>query len=256
MGEINVLGLRTLFVKEVRRFAKVWLQTLFSPLVTTALYFLVFGIALGERLDVVGGVRYVEFVVPGLMMLAMISNAFLNTSSSLFQSKINGTLVDMLVAPIGTPEILLAYLSAAVLRALSVGALVWAVAAAFVGVTVAHPFAVIWFALTVTITFSALGLLAAMWAEKFDQLSIMPNFVLQPLTFLGGVFYAVEMLPEPWRTLTLGNPILYMVNGLRWGLLGVSDVGVLGSAAFCGTTMVLSVAAVWRALDRGYKIRA
>jgi ABC-2 type transport system permease protein len=253
---MNLLGLKTLFIKEVKRFSKVWLQTLFSPLVTTALYFLVFGVALGARLETVGGVSYVEFVVPGLMMLAMISNAFLNTSSSLFQSKINGTLVDMLAAPIGTPEILLAYLSAAVLRAVAVGAMVWMVAAAFVGTRVAHPLAVVWFTLTVTITFAALGLFAAMWAEKFDQLSILPNFVLQPLTFLGGVFYAVEMLPEPWQTITHANPILYMVNGLRYGLLGVSDVPVASSAIFCGVATVVSVAVVWRAVDRGYKLRS
>lgn len=252
---MNPIGMRTLFVKELRRFSKVWLQTVFSPLVTTSLYFLVFGVALGSRLREVDGVPYIEFVVPGLMMLAMISNAFLNTSSSLFQSKINGTISDLLSAPIGTQEILGAYVSAAVLRGLLVGTLVWLVALAFTGLRIAHPLWVLLFALGVTATFACFGIIAAVWAEKFDQLSIVPNFVLTPLTFLGGVFYSVDMLPEPWNGISHANPILYMVNGLRYGMIGTSDVppgtctiALAISAAIAGT-------GAWLMLRSGYKLR-
>lgn len=254
-GEVNPVGLRTLFLKEVRRFGKVWLQTVLSPLVTTSLYFLVFGVALGTRLRTVDGVPYIEFVIPGLVMLAMINAAFLNTSSSLFQSKINGTLIDILVAPLGAVEILLAYVGAAVVRAFIVGSLVWAVAVIFVGVRVEHPGFTLAFAVLVNVAFSVLGLLVAMWAEKFDHLSVVPNFVLTPLTFLGGVFYSLDMLPAPWDLVSRFNPILYMVNGLRHGLLGISDVapavsfGVVGGLALC-----LSVLGWW-AVARGYNLR-
>lgn len=252
---IDRVALRTLFIKEVRRFSKVWLQTVFNPLVTTSLYFLVFGVALGSRLREVDGVPYIEFVVPGLMMLSMINNAFLNTASSLFQSKINGTVVDLLVAPIGAAELLLAYVGAAVLRALIVGVLVYLVAAGFTGFELANPMWTVFFGLAVSAAFAVLGLLSAIWAEKFDQLSVLPNFVLTPLTFLGGVFYSVRMLPAPWDTISRFNPILYMVNGLRHGLLGVSDVNVVWSATAVSGLLIVLVAWAWVVLTRGSKLR-
>ncbi len=253
---LNPVGLRTLFVKEVRRFMKVWLQTVLSPLVTTSLYFLVFGVALGSRLKTVAGVPYIEFVIPGLVMLAMINAAFLNTSSSLFQSKINGTIIDILVAPLGSVEILFAYVAAAVLRALVVGVLVYVVAVFFTGLRVDHLAYTVGFAVAVAAAFAVLGLLVAMWAEKFDHLSVVPNFVLTPLTFLGGVFYSISMLPAPWDTISRVNPILYMVNGLRWGLLGISDVGPWVSlGAVVGMLVFLSALALL-AISRGYKLRS
>ncbi len=255
MKAIDLIGLSTLFVKEVRRFSKVWFQTVMSPLITTSLYFLVFGVALGSRLRTVDGVPYIEYVVPGLIMLGMINNAFLNTSSSLFQSKINGTIVDVLVSPLGATEILVAYVGAAVLRALIVGVLVWLVSVAFSGWQVAHALLTLFFAVTVSACFALLGLLTAIWAEKFDQLSAVPNFVLTPLTFLGGVFYSVKMLPSPWSAISRLNPILYMVNGLRQGLLGVSDVDVRWSAVAVSGLLVVLVALAAFVLGRGYKLR-
>lgn len=252
---IDTVALRTLFIKEVRRFSKVWMQTVFSPLVTTSLYFLVFGVALGSRLREVDGVPYIEFVVPGLMMLSMINNAFLNTASSLFQSKINGTLVDLLVAPIGAAEMLTAYVGAAVLRAGIVGVLVYLVAVAFTGFHVAHLGWTLFFAVVVSAAFAVLGLLTAVWAEKFDQLSVVPNFVLTPLTFLGGVFYSVQMLPPPWDTVSRCNPILYMVNGLRYGLLGISDVHVGWSALAVGGLLGGLVLWAWVLFARGTRLR-
>ena len=252
----TLIGVRTLFLKECRRFAKVWMQTVFSPLVTTSLYFLVFGVALGSRLREVDGVPYIDYVVPGLVMLALISNSFLNASSSLFQSKINGTIVDILVAPLGALEMLVAYLGASMLRGLVVGSLVYLVAGLFSGFRMAHPGWVVFFACGVSLCFGCLGVISALWAEKFDHLSIVPNFVLTPLTFLGGVFYSVNMLPAPWDTVSRMNPILYMVNGLRYGLLGVSDVPVTHAAAFIGTLLVVLLAVAGGLLGRGWKLRA
>lgn len=221
---MNRVGTQTLLRKEVRRFSKVWLQTVLSPLVTTSLYFLVFGVALGARLDQIDGVRYIEYVIPGLVMLAMISNAFLNSSSSLFQSKVNGTSVDMMVAPLGPSEILFAYVSASVLRGHAVGLMVWLVATLFVGPHIAHPMWTLSFSFVVSVIFGAFGVTVATWAQKFDHLAVVPNFILTPLTFLGGVFYSVDMLPHPWSVVSRFNPVFYMVNGLRYGMLGISDV--------------------------------
>lgn len=252
---INRIGLWTLFRKEVHRFVKVWAQTVMSPLITTSLYFLVFGVALGARLRTIAGVPYIEFVIPGLVMLAMITNAFLNTSSSLFQSKVNGTVVDLLVAPLGAREILIAYVGAAVCRALMVGSLVYLVAVGFTGVRMYSLAWTLYFAVTVSMAFAMLGLLAAIWSQRFDHLSLFPNFILTPLTFLGGVFYSIDMLPPPWDTISRLNPILYMVNGLRLGLLGVSDVPVRGSALAVGVLCALLAALCGLVIGRGYKLR-
>ncbi|MEM6959693.1 MAG: ABC transporter permease [Myxococcota bacterium] len=253
---MNTIALRTLLTKEIRRFSKVWMQTVFSPIVTTSLYFLVFGVALGSRLREINGVPYIEFVIPGLVMLGIISNSFLNTTSSLFQSKINGTIVDLLIAPIGASEMLIAYIGAAMLRATIVGTLVYVVACLFTGFRMAHPFWVFVFAFGVSGCFAAFGIIAALWAEKFDHLSIFPNFVLTPLTFLGGVFYSVDMLPEPWGTVSRFNPILYMVNGLRYGLLGISDVPVEQAGAFIAALFFVLLAICAQLLSRGWKLRS
>lgn len=253
---INRVGLSTLFLKEIRRFRKVWLQTVMSPLITTSLYFLVFGVALGTRLREVQGIPYIAFVVPGLIMLAMINQGFLNTSSSLFQSKMNGTVVDILVAPLGTFEIITGYVAAAVVRAMVVGLLVYAVAAFFIGFTAEHVVFSLLFAILVSACFAVLGLIAALWAEKYDHLALFPTFVLTPLTFLGGVFYSIDMLPAPWETVSKLNPILYVVNGMRYGLLGVSDVPVRGSFAAVALLLVLLLFAAWRLIASGYRLRS
>lgn len=255
MIPFNTRAFYTLLLKEVRRFGKVWLQTVLSPLVSTSLYFLVFGLALGSRLKTVGDVPYMSYVVPGLMMLAMVNAAFLNASSSLFQAKINGTIVDLLVAPIGASELLLAHLGASVFRALLVGGLVWLVASVFTGFQLLHPGWALFFSVAVAATFAQLGLLTAIFAHKFDHLAIFPNFVLTPLTFLGGVFYSIDMLPEPWRSVSRLNPIFYTVNGLRYGLLGASDASVLGSACAIGMLLLALTALSAKMLESGTGLR-
>jgi ABC-2 type transport system permease protein len=255
MPVINWIGFRTLFTKETRRFLRVPGQTLAQPVVTTALYFLVFGFALGGRVREIDGVTYVRFIVPGLVMLSLIQNAFLNTASSMFIAKMQGTIVDVLVAPLSVAELLLAFTLAATLRGLMVGTIVWVVAAAFTGFGVAHPFWVAVFALLVSMTFAVIGLAIAIWSDKFEQLNLIPTFVITPLTFLGGVFYSARMLPEPWSAITRANPILYMVEGLRYGILGLDGTSPWLGLGICGAIFAVAVGLVWWMLATGYKLR-
>jgi len=252
---VNRIGVYTLFAKEVRRFRKVWIQTVASPLVTTALYFLVFGVALGGRLRSIHGVPYSRFVIPGLVMLAMIHNAFANTSSSFLQAKMNGSIQDVLVAPLSASEILVAYVAAAVARALIVGGLVFGVAALFAGAPLHDPLGTVGFAIAVSTTSASLGLYAAIRAERFDHLSVIPSFVLTPLTFLGGVFYSVDMLPEPWATVSRANPILYMVEGLRASMIGGSEIDPWRSAGVVAALLVGSLLLTHHALRAGRELR-
>lgn len=253
---MSTIALKTLFLKEVRRFSKVWLQTVLSPLVTTSLYFLVFGVALGSRLREISGVPYIQFVVPGLVMMTMIRDSFLNTSSSLFQSKINGTITDILVAPIGALEMVLAYVGAAMIRAVIVGMLVYLVALSFTWFPLHDIGWTLFFTIFVTATLALLGMVAALWAQKFDHLAIFPNFVLLPLAFLGGVFYSIDLLPEPWNTISRLNPLLYMVNGLRYGFLGVADVSPVTSAAVVLVSFLVVLGAASALLRSGYNLRS
>jgi ABC-2 type transport system permease protein len=249
------LGLRTLLEKEVRRFLRVPGQTLLSPLVTTTLYFVVFGWSLGSRLADVEGVPYARFIVPGLVALGVISNAFLNTASSLFVMKLQGTIIDLLVTPLSHGEVLAGFVAAAVLRGLLVGGVMWIVAGAFSGFSVAHPLFALLMVLLAAVSFAAMGFMTAVWADSFERVNFFPTFVITPLTFLGGVFYSVRMLTPGLRSLTLANPVFYMVDGLRYGLLGISDAPPL---AGLGVLLLLAAGALsgaYAMLRTGYKLR-
>ena len=253
---MNPIGLQTLFVKETRRFLRVPGQTLAQPVVTTALYFLVFGYALGGRVHEVNGVSYGRFIMPGLMLLGLSQNAFLNTSSSMFIAKIQGTIVDLLVAPLGVADLLLAFILAAVLRGMLVGGVVWVIASLFTGFEVSHPVWVLLFGFLVGATFGLVGLGVAIWSDKFEQLNIVPTFIITPLTFLGGVFYSAEMLPPPWSYISRVNPVLYMVEGLRYGVVGsASSSPWLGLAVTGGIGVISLALAAWM-LATGYKLRS
>jgi ABC-2 type transport system permease protein len=253
---MNWIGLRTLFSKETRRFLRVPGQTLAQPVITTALYFLVFGFALGGRVREVDGVSYVRFIVPGLVMLSLIQNSFLNTASSMFIAKMQGTIIDLLVAPLSVAELMIAFTLSAVLRGVMVGSLVWLVAAVFTGFSVAHPLWVALFAVLVSLTFGLLGLAIAIWSDKFEQLNLIPTFVITPLTFLGGVFYSARMLPEPWAAITRVNPVLYMVEGLRYGLLDLAGPSPWLGLGITSGMAALAAAVVWWMLASGYKLRS
>jgi ABC-2 type transport system permease protein len=252
---MNAVGFKTLLAKETRRFLKVPGQTLAQPVVTTTLYFLVFGYALGGRVRELDGTPYVRFIVPGLVMLGVIQNSFLNTASSLFIMKLQGTIVDLLVAPLGTMELLSAFVLAGVIRGCAVGALTWLVAALFTGFTVAHPIWALAFAGEVATTFALIGLMVAIFSDKFEQLNLIPTFIITPLTFLGGVFYSARMLPQPWNAITRANPILYMVEGLRYGFLGIENSDPALGLAITSGLMLAAFLVVWRMLATGYKLR-
>ena len=248
-------GFRTLFVKEVRRFARVPGQTLLSPVITTVLYFVVFGWSLGGRLREVEGVPYARFIVPGLVALGVVSNAYSNTASSLFVMKLQGTIVDLLVSPLTYAEILWAFVAAGVVRGLLVGGVTWGVAGLFEGYGVAHPLVALALVLLAGILFAALGLITAIWASTFEQVNFIPTFFITPLTFLGGVFYSVEMLPPAFRRATLANPIFYMVDGVRFGMLGFSDASPWAGAALLATLATAAVGVAYSLLRSGYELR-
>jgi ABC-2 type transport system ATP-binding protein len=251
----KTLGVRTLFRKEVKRFLRVPGQTVLSPLITTALYFLVFGYSLGGRLREVDGVPYSRFLVPGLVMLGLINNSFLNTSSSLFIMKLQGTVVDLLVTPLSYLEILAGFVGAGCTRALIVGVLTWATAAAFVGAALPHPVLAILAALLVSACFASCGLIVALWADKFEQVNFLPTFVITPLTFLGGVFYSATMLPPRFQTLLHVNPIYYLIEAMRFALIGQSHIPPSQGFGLMALLAVAMLGAALELLRRGYKLR-
>lgn len=250
------LGFQTLLRKEVTRFLRVPGQTLVSPLVTTTLYFIVFGFTVNVRTPMMSGESYARFIVPGLIMLGVVSNSFLNSSSSIFVMKIQGTIVDLLVTPMTYLEILGAFVLAAVIRGLLVGVATWLVASCFTSFDVSHPVVTIVFIVLVASSFGTLGVLTGIWAEKFEQVNLIPTFLITPLTFLGGVFYSVNRLPEALQKVALANPILYMVEGVRYGILGHADVppGIGLAALILMNGVTLFVAHRW--LRSGYKLRS
>jgi ABC-2 type transport system permease protein len=252
---MNWIGTRALLKKEVRRFLRVPGQTIASPLVSTTLYFLVFGYTVGSR-GAVGGIPYISFIVPGLVFLGVANNSFLNSSSSLFITKIQGTVVDLLVAPLGPWEMLIGFVTGAMSRGLLVGVLTWLAALIFTPAHALHLGGTLFFLLFSSYVFAILGLLAGLWAEKFEQINFFPTFLMLPLTFLGGVFYDVRALPEPFRTISLFNPVVHMVEGLRAGMLGLDQ-----SAGVPGAVLLLSVAAggtmlAYALLRSGYKLKS
>jgi ABC-2 type transport system permease protein len=252
---VNTLGFRTLLSKEVRRFLRVPGQTLATPLVTTTLYFLVFGVSIDHQLREVDGVPYARFIVPGLVLMGVLQNAYLNSASSLFVMKLQGTVVDILVSPLSYGEILAAFVLAAAFRGLLVGAITYAVAGAFTGFSVASPALALLVVAAAAVAFAAAGVVSAIWAQTFEQVNFFPTFFILPLTFLGGVFFSIRMLPPGLAAAARANPIFYMVDALRFAVLGVSDV-----APWAGVAMVLllagaAVTSAYLLLRSGWRLR-
>jgi ABC-2 type transport system permease protein len=252
---VTGLGVRTLFQKEVRRFMRVPGQTLLSPVVTTTLYFIVFGYSLGGRLREVEGIPYARFIVPGLVTLGLLTNSFLNTASSLFVMKIQGTVVDLLVSPLSYGEVLGGFVAAAALRGLLVGAVTWVVSGFFTGFGLAHPLVAVATLVLAAVAFAALGFITAVWATSFEQVNFFPTFVITPLTFLGGVFYSVSMLPPALRGVTFANPLFYLVDTVRYGMLDLCEGPPLAGLAIAAALAAASLAVGWAMLRSGYKLR-
>jgi ABC-2 type transport system permease protein len=250
-----MIGFRTLLYKELLRFWKVGFQTVAAPVLATLLYLVVFAQVLEEHVTVHGTLPYTVFLVPGLVMMAMLQNAFANSSSSLIQSKVTGNIVFMLLPPLSHVEFLAAYVLAAAARGLVVGAGVLLATLPFVPLTVAHPAWAVLFAVAGCAILGALGVLAGIWSEKFDQLAAFQSFVIVPLTFLAGVFYSIHALPELWQRVSHLNPFFYMIDGFRYGFFGVSDTPPGLSAAVVGASFAVLAAATLALLQSGWRLR-
>ncbi|MFC5477366.1 ABC transporter permease [Massilia suwonensis] len=249
------VGFRTLFYKEMLRFWKVATQTIAAPILTAMLYLLIFGHVLEGRVEVYPGVSYTAFLVPGLVMMSVLQNAFANSSSSLIQSKITGNLVFILLPPLSHWEILLAYVAASVVRGLAVGAGVFAITAWFAHLSFAAPLWIIVFAIMGAAILGTLGVIAGIWADKFDQLAAFQNFLIMPATFLAGVFYSIHSLPAFWQAVSHFNPFFYMIDGFRHGFFGQSDISPWTSLAIVSAFFAVLAAVAINLLRRGYKLR-
>jgi ABC-2 type transport system permease protein len=249
------VGFRTLFYKEMLRFWKVATQTIAAPIVTSMLYLLIFGHVLEGRVEMLEGVNYTAFLIPGLVMMSVLQNAFANSSSSLIQSKITGNLVFILLPPLSHWEIISAYVAASVVRGLAVGAGVFLITAWFAHLSFTGPLWIIVFALLGAAILGTMGVIAGIWAEKFDQLAAFQNFLIMPATFLAGVFYSIKKLPPFWLAVSHFNPFFYMIDGFRYGFFGKSDVSPWTSLAIVAVTFAVLAGVAINMLKRGYKLR-
>jgi ABC-2 type transport system permease protein len=249
------VGFRTLFYKETLRFWKVATQTIAAPIVTSMLYLLIFGHVLEGRVQMLEGVDYTAFLIPGLVMMSVLQNAFANSSSSLIQSKITGNLVFILLPPLSHWEIISAYVTASIVRGIAVGAGVFLITAWFAHLSFTAPLWIIVFAFLGAAILGTMGVIAGIWAEKFDQLAAFQNFLIMPATFLAGVFYSIKKLPPFWLAVSHFNPFFYMIDGFRYGFFGKSDVSPWMSLAIVSVFFAVLAATAINLLKRGYKLR-
>jgi ABC-2 type transport system permease protein len=254
---VNWIGLRTLYLKEVRRFMKVQLQTVWAPAITTLLFLVIFTVALGRDGKMVLGVPFADFLAPGLIIMGMLQNAFANSSFTLLVGKIQGTIVDYLMPPLSNAELLVALVGGAVTRAVMVGFAVWLVMLLWPGVhvSVAHPWAVLWFGLLGSSLMAVFGVLTSIWAEKFDHAAAISNFVIAPLALLSGTFYSVDRLSPVFQAISHANPFFYIISGFRYGFLGQSDSPVLAGAIILLAINVVFALAAYLLLKSGWKLK-
>lgn len=250
------MSFKTLLIKEIRRFASIWPQTILPPIITTALYFLIFGEVMGARIGEMSGFSYIQFIAPGLIMMTVITNAYGNVSTSFFMAKFSHSIEELLVAPIPTSFLLLGYVGGGIIRGMVVALVVTLTAIFFTGLPISH-FGLMLFAVVFcSALFSLGGLINAIFAKKFDGIAIVPTFVLTPLTYLGGVFFSIHLLPEPWKSMALFNPILYFINLFRYGMLGISDVSIIHGTLILLTIFFFLYVIAWWLLDRGVGTRS
>jgi ABC-2 type transport system permease protein len=252
---MNLHAVRAIYVFEMARTVRTLMQSIASPVISTALYFVVFGAAIGSRIPEMDGVSYGAFIVPGLIMLTMLTQSVANASFGIYFPRWAGTIYEILSAPVSYVEIVLGYVGAAATKSIVIGLIILFTSALFVPLEIKHPVLMLAFLILTAVSFSLLGFIIGIWAEGFEQLQIIPLLVIAPLTFLGGTFYSVGVLPPIWQTISLFNPIVYLISGFRWSFFGVADVPVGVSLAMTLGFLALCLAIVWWIFKTGYKLK-
>ncbi len=251
----NVYGVRAIYRFEMNRAVRTWAQSIMAPVLTTSLYFIVFGTAIGSRMGDMGGVSYGAYIIPGLLMLSLLSESIANAAFGIYMPKWSGTIYELLSAPVNWVEVLLGYVGAAASKSLLLGTLILLTARVFVPYTVAHPVWLVLLLVLTAITFCLFGFIIGLWADNFQKLQIVPLLVITPLTFLGGAFYSINMLPPVWQTVSLFNPVVYLISGLRWAFYGQADVHIAISTGMTLGFMLVCLGVVWWVFKTGWRIR-
>jgi ABC-2 type transport system permease protein len=252
---MNVHAIRAIYFFEMRRTWRTLLQSIVSPVISTSLYFVVFGAALGSRLTTIDGINYGAFIVPGLIMLSLLTQSISNASFGIFFPKFTGTIYEILSAPVSYIEIVIGYVGAATSKSILLGLIILITARMFVPFEIVHPLWMVAFLILTAVTFSLFGFIIGIWADGFEKLQLVPMLIVTPLTFLGGSFYSIDMLPPVWRTITLANPVVYLVSGFRWSFYGSSDVSVGVSLSMTMAFLILCLATVWWIFKTGYRLK-
>ena len=252
---MNLRAVRAIYLFEMARTGRTLLQSIVSPVLSTSLYFVVFGAAIGSRITEIDGVPYGTFIVPGLIMLMLLTQSVANASFGIYFPRFTGTIYELLSAPVSSFEIVLGYVGAAATKSIILGLIILATAGLFVPLSIAHPFWMLSFLVLTAVTFSLLGFIIGIWADGFEKLQLVPLLIITPLTFLGGSFYSIDVLPPVWQTITLFNPIVYLVSGFRWSFFGVADVAVGVSLAMTVVFLGAGLATVWWMFRTGYRLK-
>lgn len=252
----NFHGVKAIYQFEMNRWFRTIGQSLFSPVLSTSLYFIVFGSAIGSRMMDIEGVPYAAFIVPGLVVLAILQESISNAAFGIYMPRWAGTIYEVLSAPVSVFEVLLGYVGAAATKSLVIGLMILATARFFVDYEIAHPFAMILFLLLISVSFCLFGFVIGLWADDFQKLQIIPMLVITPLTFLGGTFYSLSMLPPLWQQITLFNPVVYLVSGFRWAFFDIADVGIGISLGAVGVFLILCLGAAWWLFRTGYRLKS
>jgi len=252
---MNLQAVRAIYAFEMARARRTVMQSVISPVVSTALYFVVFGAAIGSRIQSVGGIGYGSFIVPGLIMLSLLGQSIANASFGIYFPRFTGTIYEVLSAPVSAAEIVLGYVGAAATKSIVLGVIILATARLFVPLHVDHPVWMVAFLVLTAVTFSLIGFIIGVWADGFEKLQIVPLLIVTPLTFLGGSFYSIDMLPPVWRTVALFNPVVYLISGFRWSFYGIADVAVGVSLGMTAAFLAASLAIVGWIFRTGYRLK-
>jgi ABC-2 type transport system permease protein len=253
---MNIHAIKAIYIFEMARTWRTLMQSIASPVLSTSLYFIVFGSAIGSRMAEIDGISYGAFIVPGLIMLSILTESISNASFGIYMPKYTGTIYELLSAPISAVETLIGYVGAAATKSIILGSIILMTARLFVTFTIVHPVWMIAFLALTAITFSLFGFIIGIWADSFQKLQVVPLMIVTPLAFLGGSFYSINMLPPPWQSIALFNPVVYLVSGFRWSFFGVSDVEVGVSLGMTLAFMLMCIAGVWWIFKTGYRIKA